>query len=113
MTIENISLGFKLKQIDETRNYFLEEIKENDLISEKYKKVCRALNYFQNFLIFVSTVSDFVLISAFASLVGVPAGITSSAVRLRIGAITSAIKKYNSIINEKRGKNEKIILLEK
>ena len=32
------SFGFRLKKIDETRNYFLEEIKHNDLMSEKHKK---------------------------------------------------------------------------
>ena len=33
-----LSLEFKLKKIDETKKYLLEEIKHNDLISEKYKK---------------------------------------------------------------------------
>ena len=28
--------GFRLKEIDETRNYLLEEIKHNELISEKH-----------------------------------------------------------------------------
>ena len=32
------SLEFRLKKIDETRNYFLEEVKYNDLMSEKHKK---------------------------------------------------------------------------
>ena len=31
---------FRLKNIDETRNYFLEEIKQNELMSRKPKKVC-------------------------------------------------------------------------
>ena len=31
------SLEFRLKKIDETRNYLLEEIKHNDLMSEKLK----------------------------------------------------------------------------
>ena len=37
------SLDFRLKKIDETRNYNLQEIKHN-LMSKKYKNVCRALN---------------------------------------------------------------------
>ena len=32
-----------LKKTDETRNYLLEEINRNDLISEKYKKTCKYL----------------------------------------------------------------------
>ena len=36
------SLKFrKKKKIDETRNYILDEIKRNDLMSEKYKKTCK------------------------------------------------------------------------
>ena len=36
---------FRLKNINETRNYFLEEIQQNELISRKHNKVCTALNY--------------------------------------------------------------------
>ena len=32
------SLEFRLRKIDETRNYLLDGIKYNDLMSEKYKK---------------------------------------------------------------------------
>ena len=32
------SFEFKLKKIDQTRNDLLEEIKHNDLISQKHKK---------------------------------------------------------------------------
>ena len=32
------SLEFRLKKIDEIRNYLIEEIKLNDLMSEKYQK---------------------------------------------------------------------------
>ena len=57
MTKENAALEFRFKKIDETRNHLLEEIKNNDLMSEKYKKKCRALNYFGYFLVFVSAIS--------------------------------------------------------
>ena len=47
----------------------------------------------------MSAISDYVTISVFASLVGVPVGITSTAVRIKICAITprTRIKKYKSI----------------
>ena len=48
MVEENISQEFRLKTIDETRNYFLEEIKQNELMSKKHKKVCTTLNYYCN-----------------------------------------------------------------
>ena len=113
MAKENVALDFRLKNIDEKINYFLEEIKHNELMSEKHKKVCRALNYFEHFLVFVSELSGCVSISAFASLVGFPVGIASSAVGLKICAITAGIKKFKSIIKEKRKKHEKIVSLAK
>ena len=42
---EEACLEFRLRRIDETRNYILKEIKHNDVINEKYKKACKYLNY--------------------------------------------------------------------
>ena len=63
-------------------------------MSEKHKKTCKYLNYIKHLLILASTINGCVLISAFASLVCVPVGITSSAVGLKICAITAGSKKY-------------------
>ena len=109
--IEEASLESRLRKIDETRNYFLDVRKHNDLMSEIYKKTCRYLNYVENFLILSSTITGCVSISEFASLVCVPVGITSSAILIKICANTAGIKKYKSIINKKRKKHDKIVLL--
>ena len=50
MVEENVSQEFRLKNIDEARNYFLEEIKPNGLMSRKHKKVCTTLKYIEQFL---------------------------------------------------------------
>ena len=42
---EEASLQFRLRKVDKTRNYLLEQINNNDLISQKYKKTCKFLNY--------------------------------------------------------------------
>ena len=47
----------------------------------------------------------------FVSLVGIPIGITSSAVGLKICAITAGIKKFKSIINKKKKKHDRTVLL--
>ena len=39
MVEENINQEFRLKNIDEARNYFLEEIKQYELMSEKRKNI--------------------------------------------------------------------------
>ena len=49
--VEKVSLEFRLRKTDETRNYLLDEIKHNDLMIEKYKKTCKYLNYFEHLLI--------------------------------------------------------------
>ena len=67
-------------------------------MSGKYKKACRYLNYAKHLLILASTVTGYVSISAFTSLVCVPVGITSSLVGISIWGITAGIKQYKSII---------------
>ena len=78
MVEENISQEFRLKNIDKARNYFIEEINGNELMSKKHKKVCTTLNYIDHFLILASTITGCISISAFSSFVGIPIGITSS-----------------------------------
>ena len=75
------------------KNYFIKEINQNELISKKYNKVCRVLNYIENLLVLVTTVTGCVSIFVFASLVGVAIEITSSSIELKICAITARIKK--------------------
>ena len=43
--VEKASLEFRLRKIDEPRRHPLDEIKYNDLMREKYKKICKYLNY--------------------------------------------------------------------
>ena len=57
MVEENISQEFRLENIDETKNYFLEEIEQNELMSKKHKKVCTTLNYIDHFLILASSIT--------------------------------------------------------
>ena len=52
-------------------------------------------------------------ISALASLIAIPIGITSYAIGLKICAITAGIKKYKSIIKNKKKKHDEIVLLAK
>ena len=64
--------------------------------------VFTTVNYIEHFLN---------LISAFASLLGNPIEITRCAKSLKICAITTLIRKYKSIINKKKKKHDKIVLL--
>ena len=65
MAEENVSEKFRLKNIDETRNYLIEEINRNELMSKKHKKVCTTLNYLEHFPILASTITGCISISTF------------------------------------------------
>ena len=113
MIEENLSQEFRLKNTDETRNYFLEETHENELMRKKHKKVCLTLNCIEHFLLLASVVTECISISAFASLLGIPIGFMSSAVELKICAITAGIEKYQSIVKKRKNKHDEIVLLAK
>ena len=80
-------------------------------MSRKQKKICTTLNYVELFLILASTVTGCVSISAFASLLGIPIGITNSVKVLETCGIVAGIEKYQSIITKKKKKHDKIELL--
>ena len=95
--VEKASLEFTLRKFDEIRNYLTDETKHNDLMSGKYKKTCKCLNYVENLLILVSAITDCVSISPFSSLVDIDGSIMSSAVGINIFAIIAGIKKLSQL----------------
>ena len=70
-------------------------------MSKKHRNVCIVLNYIEHLHILVSEVTGCVSISAFASLVGNPIGIASSAVGLKVCVIIAGIKKCKPVIKNK------------
>ena len=74
---ENISQEFRLKNIDETRNYFLDEIERNKLVNRKHKNICTTINYIEHVLILASIIIGYISFSAFPPLLGIPKGNTS------------------------------------
>ena len=71
-------------------------------MSKKYKKICRNLNYIDHLPFVISTISGCLSISAFPSVVGIPIGIMSCTIGLKIFAITAGLKNYKPIIKEKK-----------
>ena len=78
---------------------------------ESTKKVFTTLSYIEHFLILASTITRCISISAFASLLDIAIGITSSAIGLKIYKIVAGIKTYKSIIKSKKNKRDEIIYL--
>ena len=113
MLEENISQEFRLRKINDIRNYLIEEMNQTELMSKKHEKFCRVSNYMDNSLLAISTITECVSISDFAPLVDIPIGITSSAIGSKICVITTGIKNCKSIIQNKRKKHNKKVLLAK
>ena len=82
-------------------------------MSKKHKKSWGVLNYIDHLLIVISTITGCVSISGFTSLSGIPIAITSSAIGLKICAITAGTKKSKSITKKEKKKHDKIVLLAK
>ena len=74
------------------RNYLIEEINQNELISEKHKMICTTLNYIEHFLVVASTITGYVSISAFASLIGITMQTESSAIKINIAQKLQELK---------------------
>ena len=75
--------------------------------------VCTTLNYIERFLIRVSTITGSISISVFDFLLGIPIATTSSAIESKICAVVARTKRFKSIINKKKKKRDKTILLPK
>ena len=82
-------------------------------MSKKHKTFCTTLNYIEHFLISTSTITGCISVSTFASSISIPVGVASSAIGLKICAITAGIKKYKSIIKKEEKNHDKIVLLAK
>ena len=71
------------------------------------------MNYIDLLPVVISTITGWVSISAFASLVGIPIRVTSSATGLKICVIPAGIKKCKPINKKKKKKHDKILLTAK
>ena len=80
MVEENISQELGLKNIDKTRNYFVQERDQNELMGNKHKKVCTTPNYIEHFLTLVFAVTVCIFIFDFPSSVDMSMGIMSSTI---------------------------------
>ena len=60
-------------------------------MSKTHKKFRITLNYIEHILILASAMTGCISISAFVSLIGIPIGITSSAIGFKMCAITEGM----------------------
>ena len=108
----NDQIKFRLNEINKIRDYFNSEIQEKKTISKKLNKSIASLDYMDKVLIVLSATSGGVSIISHASVIGIPAGITSSSFTLVFSLTTGIIKKL--LRHKKRRKNTvKLLCLQK
>ena len=73
---------FRLNKISEVEDYFITEIKERELMCKKLSKYISFFDYFDKSLIFSSVLSGSISIALFATVIGIPLGITSASLSL-------------------------------
>ena len=69
---------FRLNRINEIRDYFVDEIKERELMSKRLGKFIASFGYFDKSLIVLSVTAGSISVASFVTAIGVPVGIVSA-----------------------------------
>ena len=103
---------YRLYEINKIRDYFNNEIKERKDIIKKLNKYLVSFDYLDNIFITLSASLGTLSIASYASVVGIPAGITGASLTL-VFTIGTGISKSLLKLTKKRKKKHKIIVLAK
>ena len=102
---------FRLNKINETKDYFLAEIRERELISKNISKYIASLDYFDKSLNVLSILSGSISIASFATIIGVPAGIIGAGCSFTFSITSGFVKKFLKTIGNKKKNHNKIVML--
>ena len=69
---------FRRNKINEIKGYFIDEIKERELMSERLSKYNASFDYFDKSLIVLSATSGSVSTASFAIVIGTSVGVASA-----------------------------------
>ena len=95
---------FRLYEIKEIENYFINEINQQKTYSKKLSRYVTIFDYIDKILIFLSPTTGGISIISFTSVIGAPVGIASASFTLIFSLSTRIIKKiteYNKKEKEK------------
>ena len=104
---------FGLYKIKKTENYFINQINQKKLYSERLSKYVTIFDYIEKILIVLSATNSSVSIISFTSIIGVPAGIASASFTLIFSITAGIIKKLLSTTIKKKKKHDQILMLAK
>ena len=91
---------FRLKKINEIKDYFVAEIKERELMSKRLSKYIASFEYFDKSLIVLSVTTGSISIASFATVIRATVGVVSASFSLAFSISAGIIKK--AIKNNKK-----------
>ena len=103
----------RLDEINKIRYYFNNEIKERKDIIKKLNKYLVSFDYLDKIFIPLSASFGMLSIASYASVVGIPAGITSASLTLVFRIGTGISKSLLKLTKKRKKKHNKIIVLAK
>ena len=102
---------FRLNKINETKDYFIPEIKERELMSKRLSKYIASFDYFDKSLIVLPATSDSISIASFAIVIGATVGKAIANLGLIFSLSTALVKKLLKTTRNKKKKHSKIVML--
>ena len=99
---------FRLNKINEIKDYFIEGIKERELMSKNLSKYIASFEYFDKSLIVLSVATGSISI---ATVIGAPVGMMSASCSLAFSITTEFVKKLLDITRNKKKKHNKTAML--
>ena len=102
--------NYRLDEINKIRDYFNNEIKERKDIFKKLNKYLVSFDYLDKIFITLSASFGTLSIASYASVVGVPAGITSASLTLVFTIGTGISKSLLKLTKKRKKKHNKIIV---
>ena len=104
---------YRLDEINKIRDYFNNEIKERKDIIKKLNKYLVTFDYVNKIFITLSASFGTLSIASYASVVGIPAGITGASLTLVFTIGTGISKSLLKLTKKRKKKHNKIIILAK
>ena len=102
---------YRLDKINNIKEYFNTEIKERKDIIKKISKYIVAFDYADKVFITLSASFGTLSIASYATVVGIPAGITGASLALIFTITTGVVKTLLNITRKEKKKHNKIIAL--
>ena len=104
---------YRLDEINKIRGYFNNEIKERKDIIKKLNKYLVSFDYLDKIFITLSASFGTLSIASYASVVGIPAGITGASLTLVFTIGMGISKSLLKLTKKRKKKHKKIIVLAK